>query len=397
MNNSSPHIGIFGRRNTGKSSLINLLTGQDIAIVSEQAGTTTDPVKKSVEIFGIGPVVLIDTAGMDDDSALGEKRLRKTMDTLKHIDAALLLFTDNQFGEFEIDFIHRFQAYDIPYIIVHTKSDLASLSEETKKTVGKFSSANLIDINTFAPESAVRLIESLKAIPVKHSFRTPSLLSGLVEAKDLVLLITPIDSEAPEGRMILPQNMAIRSVLDENCMAMVIKDTEIDDFFKFNLRPTLVVTDSQVFDRVARSIPDEIPLTSFSILMARMKGDFEAYLRGTQKISELADGDYILIMESCTHQTSCDDIGRIKIPNLLRSFTGKDLHFSFLSGLSEPDRDMSQYALVVQCGGCMITRKQLANRLKPAIEKGIPVTNYGMTLAWVNGIFERATRIFRQK
>jgi predicted GTPase len=164
-----------------------------------------------------------------------------------------------------------------------------------------------------------------------------------------------------------------------------------------NLRPALVVTDSQVFDRVARSIPDEIPLTSFSILMARMKGDFEAYMRGTQKISELADGDYILIMESCTHQTSCDDIGRIKIPNLLRSFTGKDLHFSFLSGLSEPDRDMSEYALVVQCGGCMITRKQLANRLKPAIEKGIPVTNYGMTLAWVNGIFERATRIFRQK
>ena len=395
MKNDSPHIGIFGRRNSGKSSLINLLTGQDIAIVSEQAGTTTDPVRKSVEIFGIGPTVLIDTAGMDDDSALGEKRLRKTMETLNHIDAALLLFADNQFGEFEIDFIRRFQALDIPYIIVHNKSDLASLNEETKKIVSRFSSANLININTFTHENAVRLIESLKEIIGDNSFRTPSMFRGIVCPKDPVLLITPIDSEAPEGRMILPQNMAIRSVLDENCLAMVIKDTEIDDFFKLNICPALVVTDSQVFDKVARSIPEEIPLTSFSILMARMKGDFDTYLRGTQKISELNDGDHILIMESCTHQTSCDDIGRIKIPKLFRSFTGKDLHFSFLSGLSEPDRDVSQYALVVQCGGCMITRKQLANRLKPAIEKGIPVTNYGMTLAWVNGIFERATRIFR--
>lgn len=396
MKNDSPHIGIFGRRNSGKSSLINLLTGQDIAIVSEQAGTTTDPVRKSVEIFGIGPTVLIDTAGMDDDSALGEKRLRKTMETLNHIDAALLLFADNQFGEFEIDFIRRFQALDIPYIIVHNKSDLASLNEETKKIVSRFSSANLININTFTHENAVRLIESLKEIIGDNSFRTPSMFRGIVCPKDPVLLITPIDSEAPEGRMILPQNMAIRSVLDENCMAMVIKDTEIDDFFKLNICPALVVTDSQVFDKVARSIPEEIPLTSFSILMAKMKGDFDAYLQGTQKISELNDGDHILIMESCTHQTSCDDIGRIKIPKLLRSFTGKDLYFSFLSGLSEPDRDVSQYALVVQCGGCMITRKQLANRLSPFIEKGIPVTNYGMALAYVNGIFERATRIFRQ-
>lgn len=396
MKNSSPHIGIFGRRNSGKSSLINLLTGQDIAIVSEQAGTTTDPVKKSVEIFGIGPAVLIDTAGIDDDSTLGEKRLRKTMDILKHIDAALLLFTDNQFGDFEIDFIHRFEAYDIPYIIVHTKNDLASLGEETKEIVSRYSSDNIIDINTFTHESKIRLIEGLKAVIGDNSFRTPSMFRGIVCPKDPVLLITPIDSEAPEGRMILPQNMAIRSVLDENCMAMVIKDTEIDDFFKLNICPALVVTDSQVFDKVARSIPEEIPLTSFSILMARMKGDFDTYLRGTQKISELNDGDHILIMESCTHQTSCDDIGRIKIPKLLRSFTGKDLHFSFLSGLSEPDRDASQYTLVVQCGGCMITRKQLANRLSTFIEKGIPVTNYGMALAYVNGIFERVTRIFRQ-
>ena len=396
MKNDSPHIGIFGRRNSGKSSLINLLTGQDIAIVSEQAGTTTDPVRKSVEIFGIGPTVLIDTAGMDDDSALGEKRLRKTMETLNHIDAALLLFADNQFGEFEIDFIRRFQALDIPYIIVHNKSDLASLNEETKKIVSRYSSDNIIDINTFTHESKIRLIEGLKAVIGDNSFRTPSMFRGIVCPKDPVLLITPIDSEAPEGRMILPQNMAIRSVLDENCMAMVIKDTEIDDFFKLNICPALVVTDSQVFDKVARSIPEEIPLTSFSILMARMKGDFDTYLRGTQKISELNDGDHILIMESCTHQTSCDDIGRIKIPKLLRSFTGKDLHFSFLSGLSEPDRDASQYTLVVQCGGCMITRKQLANRLSTFIEKGIPVTNYGMALAYVNGIFERVTRIFRQ-
>jgi [FeFe] hydrogenase H-cluster maturation GTPase HydF len=276
MNNSSPHIGIFGRRNSGKSSLINLLTGQELAIVSEQAGTTTDPVKKSVEIFGIGPVVLIDTAGMDDDSALGEKRLRKTMDTLKHIDAALLLFTDNQFGEFEIDFIHRFQAYDIPYIIVHTKNDLASLSEETKKTVGKFSSANLIDINTFAHESAVRLIESLKAIPGEHSFRTPSLLSGLVEAKDLVLLITPIDSEAPEGRMILPQNMAIRSVLDVRARSAARGDKGYRNrrFFKFNIVDA-VVTDIRFLTECAQYTEEDSDESSAP--HGEVEGEYEAY------------------------------------------------------------------------------------------------------------------------
>ena len=232
-----------------------------------------------------------------------------------------------------------------------------------------------------------------RTIPTTN-YQKPSLLGGLVQPKDVVLLITPIDSEAPEGRMILPQNMAIRDVLDNNCIAVVVKETELVDFFKLGIKPALAITDSQAFNFVSKIVPTDVPLTSFSIVFARLKGDFNKYLEGTPNISKLDDGDRILILESCTHQVSCDDIGRIKIPKLLQEFTGKQLHFDFITGLSELTNQAEEYSLVIQCGGCMVTRKQLLNRLKPFTEAGIPVTNYGMTLAYVNGIFERATAPF---
>ena len=387
-------IGIFGRRNSGKSSLINQLTGQDIAIVSDKPGTTTDPVSKSVEIFGIGPVILIDTAGIDDAGELGEKRIKKSLEVIKKVDCAILLISENLFTDFEQNLINQFNEFEIPYLIVHNKSDISSLNKDTIAEIRKYSSSDILDFSTVNDEKKEELISLIKETIPTTSYQKPSLLGDLVKPKDVVLLITPIDSEAPDGRMILPQNMAIRDVLDNDCITVVVKETELLDFLKLGIRPVLAVTDSQAFGYVSKHIPEDIPLTSFSIVFARMKGDFEKYLEGTPHISQLNDGDRVLILESCTHQVSCDDIGRIKIPKLLQQFTGKLLHFDFVSGLSELTNQVENYSLVIQCGGCMVTRKQLLNRLKPYIEAGIPVTNYGMTLAYVNGIFERATASF---
>ena len=387
-------IGIFGRRNSGKSSLINQLTGQDIAIVSDKPGTTTDPVSKSVEIFGIGPVILIDTAGIDDAGELGEKRIKKSLEVIKKVDCAILLISENLFTDFEQNLINQFNEFEIPYLIVHNKSDISSLNKDTIAEIRKYSSSDILDFSTVNDEKKEELISLIKETIPTTSYQKPSLLGDLVKPKDVVLLITPIDSEAPDGRMILPQNMAIRDVLDNDCITVVVKETELLDFLKLGIRPVLAVTDSQAFEYVSKHIPEDIPLTSFSIVFARMKGDFEKYLEGTPHISQLNDGDRVLILESCTHQVSCDDIGRIKIPKLLQQFTGKLLHFDFVSGLSELTNQVENYSLVIQCGGCMVTRKQLLNRLKPYIEAGIPVTNYGMTLAYVNGIFERATASF---
>ncbi|HNX87444.1 MAG TPA: [FeFe] hydrogenase H-cluster maturation GTPase HydF [Paludibacteraceae bacterium] len=387
-------IGIFGRRNTGKSSLINLLTGQDIAIVSDKPGTTTDPVSKSVEIFGIGPVVLIDTAGIDDAGELGEKRIKKSKEAIKKADCAILVIAENTFDNFELDLIKLFDEYAVPYLIVHNKSDLSPLTTETIAEIKSHSSSEILDFSTQNEEKKELLISLLKSTIPTTNYQKPSLLGGLVQPKDVVLLITPIDSEAPEGRMILPQNMAIRDVLENNCITVVVKETELEDFFKLGIKPALAITDSQAFNFVSKIVPTDVPLTSFSIVFARLKGDFEKYLEGTPHISQLKDGDRVLILESCTHQVSCDDIGRVKIPGLLQKFTGKKLEFTVVSGLSEVTENVESLSLVIQCGGCMVTRKQLLNRLKPFTEAEIPVTNYGMALAYVNGIFERATAPF---
>ena len=398
MSNSRLHIGIFGRQNTGKSSLINLLTSQETAIVSDIPGTTTDPVKKSVEILGIGPVVLVDTAGIDDAGELGRKRVNKSLEAIKKVDCAVLLIAGNQFGQYELDLIRYFEKFSTPYLILHNKSDISKIAALTKTAIAHHSKATVIDFSAKDPGDSDKIIDSLKEIIPRDREQNKTLIGDLVKPKDLVLLVTPIDSEAPEGRLILPQNQTIRDALDNDCITIVVKDTGLDGFLELGIKPALTITDSQVFGYVAERIPESVPLTSFSILFARQKGDFEAYLQGTPYISKLKDGDNVLVLESCTHQTSCEDIGRVKIPKLLRKFTGKKLSFTFVSGLSEiappPPLPGEAYALVVQCGGCMVTRKQLINRMKLFTEKDIPVTNYGMALAYMNGIFERATRMF---
>ena len=394
MSSHPLHIGIFGRRNTGKSSLINMLTGQEISIVSHLPGTTTDPVKKSVEIFGIGPVILIDTAGIDDLGEIGSKRIKKSQEVIGRVDCALLLIAGNQFGDYEVRLIHQFEAEEVPYLIIHNKNDIRKIASLTRTTIREHTHAGIIDVSTFHAANKDIIISALKQIVPETAYQKRSLMGDLLQPKDIVLLITPIDSEAPEGRLILPQNQAIRDALDNDCITVVVKQTELADFLRLGITPSLAVTDSQAFGYVAAILPENIPLTSFSILFARMKGDFAAYREGTRHIDQLKDGDHILILESCTHQTSCDDIGRVKIPELLKKHTGKNLHVSIVSGLSALPENIGDFALVIQCGGCMVTRKQLTNRINPFIRDGIPVTNYGMALAWMNGIFERATKVF---
>lgn len=392
---SKPHIGIYGRRNNGKSSLINRLAGQDIAIVSDFAGTTTDPVKKSFEITGFGPVILIDTAGIDDVGDLGNKRIDKTLASIKTIDLAILVITENTFGDFEKSLIKEFKKTDTPFFIVHNKSDITLLNNDSRTLIVSQTNAKIIEFDTIKAENYEKLIGLIKTTIPESAYKTPSLVGDLLSYGDIVLLITPIDIEAPAGRMILPQVQAIRDILDNDAVAIVLKEREVDAFLrKTKITPALAITDSQIFTKADASIPRNIPLTSFSIVLARFKGEFEHFIKGTPKISELKDGDRVLSLESCTHHVSCDDIGRVKIPRWISNFTGKKLEYDVVSGLDNLPRDIKEYALVVQCGGCVITRKQLINRLRPAIDAGIPVTNYGMAIAYVQGIYERAVAPF---
>jgi [FeFe] hydrogenase H-cluster maturation GTPase HydF len=392
---SKPHIGIYGRRNNGKSSLINCLAGQDIAIVSDHAGTTTDPVKKSFEITGFGPVILVDTAGIDDSGELGLKRVDRTVRTLDIIDLALLIVTNNSWGEYEDDLLKRFRDQDVPFIVIHSKSDIEEPSRDFRNKISSLTGTSLFEFSSKDKRNYEELINLIRNSIPEHSYKTPTLLGDLISYGDIVLLITPIDVEAPAGRLILPQVQAIRDILDNEAVAIVLKEREIDSFLKkTGIKPALAVTDSQVFVKADASVPRDIPLTSFSILLARFKGDFENYLKGTPKISELADGDRVLLLESCTHHVSCDDIGRTKIPRWINSFTGKKIEYDVVAGLDILPRPITDYSLVIQCGGCMITRKQLHNRLQVAIKAGVPVTNYGMAIAYVQGIYNRAVAPF---
>ncbi len=392
---SKPHIGIFGRRNNGKSSLINALAGHEAAIVSEVAGTTTDPVKKSIEIFGIGPAILVDTAGIDDTGELGRKRIAKSRAALRTIDMAVLVIANNTFGEYEEKLIDEFEDFEVPFIIIHNKSDLQPLDAGLKTKLEKSYNTAVIDFCAAGPANLPEVTGILRTRMPETAYTSRSLLGDLITKGDVVLLVTPIDSEAPEGRMILPQVQAIRDVLDNDAIVVVLKENALAACLeKMQPRPALVVTDSQVFKLVDEVVPPEIPITGFSIMLARHKGDFQHYLEGTRQLANLRDGDRVLMLESCTHQVSCDDIGRVKIPAWLRKSTGKKLDFDVVPGLSDLPRDISEYAIVIQCGGCVITRKQIINRLKPAVDHNIPVTNYGMTIAWLHGIFERAVAPF---
>jgi [FeFe] hydrogenase H-cluster maturation GTPase HydF len=392
---SKPHIGIYGRRNSGKSSLINCLAGQDIAIVSDHPGTTTDPVKKSFEITGFGPVILVDTPGIDDSGDLGIKRIERTVRTLSIIDLAILVITHNSWGEYEDNLIKKFHENDIPVIIIHNKSDIESPKKEFTNNIGQITGTYPFEFSVIDKRNFEELIDLIRNAIPEHSYKRSSLLGDLISYGDIVLLITPIDVEAPAGRLILPQVQAIRDILDNEAVAIVLKEREVDAFLKkTKIKPALAITDSQVFVKADASIPKDIPLTSFSIMLARFKGDFESYLDGTPKISELKDGDRVLLLESCTHHISCDDIGRTKIPRWINNITGRKIEYDVVAGLDILPRPVTDYSLVIQCGGCMITKKQLKNRLQVAIKAGVPVTNYGMAIAYVHGIYDRAVAPF---
>jgi [FeFe] hydrogenase H-cluster maturation GTPase HydF len=392
---STPHIGVFGRRNNGKSSLVNALAGQEVSIVSEVAGTTTDPVRKTFEIGGLGPVVFIDTAGIDDIGGLGEKRVARTQEIIKTIDLAILIITRNTFGEFEKNLVADFREYDIPFFVVHNKSDISAIYPETRRLIEVSFKTDVVECSLLNQSGIEMLMELIRKYMPETAWRPVTLIGDLIAYGDTVLLITPIDIEAPEGRLILPQVQVIRDVLDNDGIAVVCKEREVDTYIRrMNPKPKLVVTDSQVFLKADASIPKDIPLTSFSIILARQKGDFQSYLKGTPHIAKLKDGDKILVLESCSHHVSCDDIGRVKIPRWLSNFTGKKLEFETVAGLNKIPGVITDYALVIQCGGCMITRKQLINRLKPAVDAGIPVTNYGMAIAYAHGIYNRAVAPF---
>jgi len=392
---AKPHIGIFGRRNNGKSTIINLLAGQEIAIVSDTAGTTTDPVKKSIEIQGIGPAVLVDTAGIDDVGDLGKKRIAKTIQALKTVDLAILVIANNEFGENEKTLISNFKKFAVPFFIIHNKSDLIKLTDSLRQSIENKYANDILEISAIDGLQSDNIIELIRKNTPESAYRSNSILGGLLSYGDVVLLITPIDSEAPEGRLILPQVQAIRDILDNDCIAIVLKEREVDSYIrKMHPKPNLVITDSQAFLKADSSIPKDIPLTSFSIMLAHHKGDFDNYIKGTPHLSKLKDNDRILILESCTHHVSCDDIGRTKLPRWISNYSGKKLEFEVVSGLSELPRDITEYAMLIQCGGCVITRKQIINRLKPAIDAGIPVSNYGMTIAYIHGIYERAVAPF---
>lgn len=389
------YIVITGKRNSGKSSLINALLGQNKAIVSEIPGTTTDPVKKSYEIPGYASVVFIDTAGIDDTGTLGAQRINKTFDAIRQADAAIVVFSHNCWGEEEEKLVQKFQANNQPFLIVHNKSDLSPLSLVCRQQLIRKYNVPVIDFSAQQPDCQALLaaIQTLLPAPKSHS-----LTEDLVQAGSFVLLVTPIDTEAPTGRMILPQVQMLRDLLDNRCLVMVAQPEEIPLYFEcFSQTPDLVITDSQAFGKVVQLLPSpHIPLTSFSIILAHHKGNFENYLAGIRQIGLLKDGDRILMLESCSHHVSCEDIGRVKIPALLRKYTGKQLTFEFVAGLDQIQGNPREFALIIQCGGCMITATQLRHRLRPFIDAGIPVCNYGMVLAYIQGILERAIAPFQK-
>ena len=389
------HIGLFGRRNTGKSSILNILTGQQLSIVSKIPGTTTDPVKKTVEIPGLGAVTIIDTAGIDDTGKLGHQRINKTRQAVKQVDIAIIVFSNNDFSIYEQQLAEQLQQLNTPFILLHNKSDLQPAKASIETGLTERYKAVFIDFSAKTGDNTEKLILLLQKNIPDNFTQLPPLFGDLVKSGDLVMLVTPIDSEAPEGRLILPQVQAIREALDFNCITVILKETEAKNFMlRTSIIPSLVITDSQLFGKIDKLISPEIPLTSFSILLARQKGYFETYLKGTPHIDNLQDGDRILIMESCTHHSTCDDIGRVKIPRMLQNYTGHKLDFDIVSGLDELPRHISEYALALHCGGCMITRKQLLNRIQTVINANVPITNYGMVIAYVNGVWKRSVELF---
>jgi [FeFe] hydrogenase H-cluster maturation GTPase HydF len=384
------YIGIYGSVNSGKSTLINRLAGQDIAIVSANPGTTTDPVKKLIELEGIGPAVLIDSAGLNDTTELGSKRVQRTIQTLDVIDMALLIIESGNFTKSDEDLAAAFKSRKIPFLIINNKKDLPDFKDF------KFEGVTVLPFSAKAAAGTRPVLEAINEIKPAYISHKAVLLDDIVEKGDIVVLVTPIDSAAPKGRLIMPQVNAIRNLLDNNAVSVVLQVSELAAFLKLPVKIKLVVTDSQVFKEVNEIVPREIPLTSFSILFARMKGDLSLYLKGVQTIAALRDGDKVLILESCSHSAvTCEDIGRVKLPALISKKSGKKLGFKIIAGLDPLPQDISSYSLVIQCGGCMVTKHQLMNRISAAVLSDIPVTNYGIAIAYATGILDRVVEVFK--
>ena len=397
-NELKPRIGIFGRRNYGKSSLINFLTGQQIAIVSDVPGATTDPVRKTMELGGVGPVIWIDTAGIDDDGVLGKQRVEKTVAELRQVDLALILLSENKLESEERDLINMCKSNKVAYLLLFALSDKYPPTDSFLKLVNDEFGTEPFVFSVFDDSCREGLLNLIRDSLPETAYRHNSLLGDVIHAGDRVVMVTPIDSSAPEGRMILPQVQVLRDILDNDAIALVCKETELKQTLdSMAVSPRLVITDSQVYGFVSEIVPDDVYLTSFSVVLARAKGLFEEYIKGTPTLDSLKEGDRVLLLESCTHNVTCEDIGRVKLPKLISKHANCELSFDVVAGLSALQRPIRDYSLVIQCGGCVVSPKQLASRLAPAIDAGIPVSNYGLALAFLNGIFDRALRIFKNK
>ena len=376
------HIGFFGCRNAGKSSVVNAITGQELAVVSDVLGTTTDPVQKAMELLPLGPVMIIDTPGFDDVGELGEKRIQKTKQILNRTDIAVLVVDAKKgFAATDKQLLALIQEKELPYLIIYNKSDLLEKIPEEEE--------HSIYISALQKQGIQECKEKL-AHQIPTEDMTLQIVGDLLSPGDLAVLVIPIDSAAPKGRLILPQQQVIRDILEAGAAAVTVRNTELAGVLqKLEGKVRMVITDSQAFEEVAAIVPKEIPLTSFSILMARFKGYLETAVRGIQAVDSLNDGDRILISEGCTHHRQCEDIGTVKLPNWLLKYTGKDLKFEWSSG-REFKEDLSPYAMVIHCGGCMLNEREVNYRMKCAVDQGIPFTNYGIAIAYMKGILQRS-------
>ena len=396
------HIGIFGKRNAGKSSIINALTGQNLAIVSEVLGTTTDPVQKAMELLPLGPVVMIDTPGLDDEGELGTLRIKKAYQMLNKSDIALLIVDGCVgFTEEDLRILRRIIDKKIPYMIVLNKSDLAenkeAVTEALKRELGEEADESRIMWVSAADKTNIHELKDAIAALAPEDDPDHRIVGDLLRPDDLVILVVPIDKAAPKGRLILPQQQTIRDILEADAVAVVVKENGYKEVFEsLSEKPRLVITDSQVFKRVAAETPEGIPFTSFSVLFSRYKGELEQQARGAHALDELEDGDTILISEGCTHHRSCEDIGTVKLPRWIREYTGKHLNFEFTSGTEFPV-ELEPYRLIVHCGGCTLNEREMKYRLKCAADAGVPMTNYGTAIAHINGILDKSMEIFKEQ
>lgn len=389
------HIGFFGKRNAGKSSVMNAVTGQDLAVVSDVKGTTTDPVYKSMELLPLGPVVMMDTPGIDDEGELGSLRVRKSYQVLNKTDAAVLVI-DGAVGVSEEDraLLERIRKKNIPFAVVINKKELAekTVLNGVKEELA-LNDSQLVFASAATGEGIYELKERLTAIAAAEE-PEKYLVRDLLEPSDIAVLVVPIDSAAPKGRLILPQQQTIRDILEADAVSVVVKETELKNALeKFKKKPKLVITDSQAFGQVSADTPEDILLTSFSILMARYKGNLKQAVHGVTALDNLEDGDAVLISEGCTHHRQCDDIGTVKIPRWIREYTGKEIRIETTSGTEFPD-DLTKYKMIIHCGGCMLNEREMKYRLSCAADQGVPMTNYGIMIAYVKGILKRSVKVF---